>query len=199
MFYRPPEKHPLLSHNPLNALVSPRPIGWISTLDVAGNCNLAPYSYFNAVAADPPMVMFSSSGYKHTTENAVATGEFVVNIASYDLRHQVVASSANFPKGRSEARELGIAMTSSMMVGPPRVNASPAALECKYIKTVTLEDLQGNPLKDCIVIGQVIGIYVDDDVIKDGLVDAGKLALLARLGYRQYARIGEVFDMERPP
>ncbi|RZK86878.1 MAG: flavin reductase family protein, partial [Methylobacterium sp.] len=124
-----------LPHNPLKALVAPRPIGWISAMSRDGAVNLAPYSYFNAVAAGPDMVMFSSSGRKDAMTFAEEGGEFVCNIATYDLREAVNATSAPLPRGESEFAYAGLTPAPSRKVRPPRVAESPAALECKWLQT----------------------------------------------------------------
>jgi flavin reductase (DIM6/NTAB) family NADH-FMN oxidoreductase RutF len=202
MFYRPEDPHGLRA-NPLNAIVVPRPIGWISTLDRDGRANLAPYSFFNAVAYRPPQVMFSAtgaherSGLKDSVAYIEATGEFVVNLATWDLREAMNASSIAAPHGLDEFAHAGLAKAPSDIVRPPRVAESPVHLECVLSQVVELEA----PARDRpnrLVVGRVVGIHVADRVIDDGLVWIERLDPIARLGYDQYARVREAFAMTRP-
>jgi flavin reductase (DIM6/NTAB) family NADH-FMN oxidoreductase RutF len=198
MFYDPrTEKHGL-KHSPVTALVVPRPIGWISTLDPNGVVNLGPYSFFNLVSGYPPWVIFASAPRKHSQVNAEVTGEFVFNLATWDLREQMNASSAEFPPGVSEPEKVGLEMVPSRNVKPPRVKRSPVALECKYFKTVDLIASDGKQNRSQIVIGEVVGIYIDDAVIIDGMVDVTKMKPIARMGYMDYAVIEDFFSMARP-
>src|SRR5947208_3498398 len=135
MHYDPRKNDHELPYNPFKALVIPRPIGWISTLGSSGVVNLAPYSFFNAVLSSPPMVMFSSSDAKDSRHNAETTGEFVTSLATWELREAMNASSGSFARGVSEPERLGVEMTPSVYVRPPRVKRSPVALECRYVKT----------------------------------------------------------------
>ncbi len=202
MFYRTEEGHGL-RHNPFKSLVVPRPIGWITTLSAEGVVNLAPYSFFNGVADRPPCVCFAPNGshaeggYKDTLLNIGATGEFVVNIVSYDLREAMNATAAMVPRGVDEMALAALEKAPSRTVAPPRVKASPAALECRHIQTVELpSDVPGEP--NHVVFGQVVGIYIDDAVITDGLVDMAKMRPIARLGYHDYTLVDTVFTMIRP-
>ncbi|MCP1337513.1 flavin reductase family protein [Futiania mangrovi] len=203
MFYETSQPHGL-ARNPFKACVVPRPIGWISTVDGAGRVNLAPYSFFNAVADQPPMVMFTSNSKKEvhgpskdTARNAVETGEFVFNIATWDLRMEMNQSSAPYDYGVSEPSETGLALAPSRLVKPPRIAASPVHFECRTWKTVELPcTSEGH--ENLMVIGEVIGIHIDDAVIKDGLVDVPSIRPIARLGYMDYAVIDEVFSIQRP-
>jgi flavin reductase (DIM6/NTAB) family NADH-FMN oxidoreductase RutF len=198
MFYDPrTEKHGL-KHSPVTALVVPRPIGWISTLDPNGVVNLSPYSFFNLVSGYPPWVIFSSAPRKHSQINAEATGEFVFNLATWDLREEMNASSAEFPEGISEPEKVGLEMVPSRNVKPPRVKRSPVAIECKYYKTIDLIGSDGKPNRANIVIGEVVGIHIDESVIVDGMVDITKMKPIARLGYMDYAVVDEFFTMARP-
>jgi flavin reductase (DIM6/NTAB) family NADH-FMN oxidoreductase RutF len=197
VYYQPDKGHGL-RHNPFLALVAPRPIGWISTRRADGVVNLAPYSYFNAVSANPPVVMFGSSTPKDSRTNAEATGEFVANLATYDLRDAMGESSLPYEAHESEPEKIGIAMTPSTYVAVPRVAATPAALECRYLKTVAIEDLGGATLPAAIVLGQVVGVYIDDALIVDGMVDITRARPLGRLGYRDYCVVDEVFSMKFP-
>lgn len=202
MFYRTAEHHGL-RHNPFNALVVPRPIGWISTLDADGNPNLAPYSFFNAVAYHPPQVMFASTdahrdgGAKDSVTNIQSTGEFVVNLATWDLREAMNRTSAPAPRGVDEFDLAGLEKAESVMVRPPRVGASPVHLECRLLHVVSLLTDESGDLNQ-LVIGHVVGIHIDERIIADGRVDVHLLQPIARLGGRDYTRVTEVFSMTRP-
>lgn len=195
---------PPFTHTIYTALVVPRPIGWISTMSHTGIINLAPYSFFNAVSGDPPCVMYCPNGWKPgTTEvkdsltNVEATGEFVFNMCTYALREQMNATAAHVPASVDEMAAAGLEAAPCALVKPPRVKASPIALECRYMQTVHLPAARnGSP--NNIVIGQVIGIHVADDVIIDGRIDVHKINPLARLGYLDYATIDHVFALTRP-
>lgn len=200
MFYRPGLDPHGLAHNPFKALVSPRPIGWISTLDADDRVNLAPYSFFNAIADDPPMVMYSSNGRKtgldegkDTVANIRATGAFVANIVSYALRDAMNASSGPYPAGADEFRLAGLTPAPSVVVAPPRVAESPASLECRAWKII---DLPGPA--NVMVIGEVVGVHISDSVLAEGRVDVTRYQPLSRLGYRDYAAVREVFPLNRP-
>ena len=188
-----------LPHDPITALVLPRPIGWISTLGPTGAVNLAPYSYFNLVAGKPPFVMFASEPAKDSQKNAEATGEFVFNLATWDLCEEMNVTGASLARDQSEAEIAGLEMTASTMVKPPRVARSPVALECRYVKTVDLVSGAGVRAASTITIGEVVGVHVDDSAIVDGVVDVRRLRPIARLGYFQYGEIGDVFVMVKPP
>ncbi|OGA02168.1 MAG: hypothetical protein A3I00_02560, partial [Betaproteobacteria bacterium RIFCSPLOWO2_02_FULL_64_12] len=180
------------------ALVVPRPIGWISTIGPDGNVNLAPYSFFNLVSGDPPFVMFSSAPRKDSQRNAEQNGEFVFNIATWELKDAMNASSAEFGPEVSEPEAVGIEMAPSRQVRPPRVARSPVAMECRYVKTVELVSSDGKRSRSSIVIGEVIGIYIDDSVIVDGIVDVTRIKPIARLGYMDYCVVDSFFTMRMP-
>lgn len=198
MEYQPRLANHGLPHEPFAALVVPRPIGWISTVSVDGTVNLAPYSYFNIVSQRPHYVMFASAGRKHSQANAEEQGEFVVNVASYELLEAVNLSSAIVEAGESEPALLSLPMVASTLVRPPRVAASPAALECRYTKTVTLPDWEGNDHFCQMIIGEVVNIHIADRVIVDGRVDLAKMRPLTRLGYMDYAVVDSWFALDRP-
>jgi len=198
MFYDPRTEPHGLAHTPINALVCPRPIGWITTLTAAGGVNLAPYSFFNLVSGYPPMVMFSAQEDKHSQANAEATGEFVYNLATWELREVMNASSAEFGPAESEPEQLGLEMLPSRKVKPPRVARSPVHFECKYLQTVELFGSNGKRNRSSIVIGEVVGIHIDESLIADGMVDITKARPIARLGYMDYCVVDEVFEMMRP-
>lgn len=190
-----------LPHNPLKALVAPRPIGWISAMNRAGAVNLAPYSYFNAVASDPDMVMFSSSGRKDAMTFAEEGGEFVCSFATYDLRDAMNATSAPLERGKSEFPFAGLTPAPSRKVRPPRVSESPAAIECRWVQTVPLVPIEGGEAGHFLVIGQVVSVYIDDAFIRDGRVDTGAMRPIMRGGYFDYFAIGPEnrFELTRPP
>ena len=200
MFYRPGADPHGLAHNPFKALVAPRPIGWISTVDAEGRVNLAPYSFFNAVADTPPMVIVSNSGSKagetaakDSVTNIRATGEFVCNVVPLALKDAMNISSGEYHPDIDEFEHAGLAKAPSRVVAPPRVAAAPAALECRLWRIV---DLPG--AANVLVIGEVVGVHIADSVIVDGKVDVTLYQPLARLGYRDYAAVSEVFALSRP-
>jgi flavin reductase (DIM6/NTAB) family NADH-FMN oxidoreductase RutF len=199
MYFDPRTEPHGLAYSPYTALVVPRPVGWISTVSRAGVVNLAPYSFFNMVSSSPPFVLFSSADRKDSQRNAEETGEFVCNFASYELKDAMNASSAPFPPDASEPERIGLEMTASRQVRPPRVARSPAALECKYFKTVELISADGKRNRSSVVIGEVVGIYIDDRVIVDGMLDIRRMRPVARLGYLDYCVVDEFFTMPRPP
>lgn len=202
LFYRPGEDHGLPG-DPFNSLVTPRPIGWISTRSKEGVDNLAPYSFFNAVAYSPPQVMFaatsshqSGGGFKDSVRNARETGQFVINLATWDLREAVNASSIAAPPDVDEFDHVGLEKAASVIVAPPRVAASPAQLECEYTKSVRLPSEDGDD--NTVVFGLVVGVHINEDVLKDGRVDILKLAPIGRLGGTEYVAVRETFSMTRP-
>ena len=201
IFYEPADRdRALLPHDPFKAVIAPRPVGWISTVDAAGIPNLAPYSFFNAIADRPPMVMFSSDGRKDSVTHAEATGEFVWNLATYDLREQMNLSSKELDRGESEFDFAGLAPAPSRLVAPPRVAASPVALECRVAQVVTLQTAAGERLDRYLVLGEVVGVHLDEAyVLPDGRVDTGALRPIARMGYRdEYSVVDGVFHLARP-
>ncbi len=198
MFYDAVANTHGLRWDPFKALVSPRPIGWISTLGKNGVVNLAPYSFFNAVATDPHFVMFSSGGRKDSQRNAEETGEFVCSLATYDLRDAMNRTSQPVSPEVDEMVLAGLTPAPSKLVAPPRVAESPVAFECKYWRTIDLPGPNGGPGTHAIVLGQVIGVHIDDRTIVDGKVDVTKLKPIARLGYGDYAVIDQVFELPRP-
>jgi flavin reductase (DIM6/NTAB) family NADH-FMN oxidoreductase RutF len=200
MFYEP-ESRPadLLPHDPFKAIVAPRPIGWISSVDGAGRVNLAPYSFFNAIGSRPALVMFASEGMKDSAANIAETMEFVCSLATYALRDAMNATSAPLPRGTSEFGIAGLTPAPCRMVRPPRVAESPVALECKAIEVKALTDLSGQPTGSHMVIGQVVGVHIDEAVIVDGRYDLTLARPIARCGYKDYAVVTELFALERPP
>jgi len=201
MFYEPDKDNHGLPFNPYKSIVVPRPIGWISTISHDGIVNLAPYSQFNNVGYDPPYVMFSGNSFpdsgrrKDSVRNATDTGEFVVNMATYELREAINATSQFLPPDADEAAVAGLEMIASRMVKAPRVAASPVHLECKFHSSLALP---GNAIDQVhhIVIGRVVGVHIRDDVItRDGKLDVLKIRPLARLGYFDYTTVESVFTM----
>jgi flavin reductase (DIM6/NTAB) family NADH-FMN oxidoreductase RutF len=196
--YEPRHGHGL-PHDPFKAIVAPRPIGWISTVDADGRPNLAPYSFFNAFCEAPPLVGFCSGGRKDSQRNAEATGEFVVNLATQ--RHAVAmnVTSAPFPPGVNEFEVAGLTAAPSRLVHPPRVAAAPAALECKVVLILPLRDLDGRPTPSTLVLGQVVGVHIDRAFLRDGLFDLVAAGTIARCGYRgDYTQVTALFEMLRP-
>ena len=201
MFYETRDNRHGLKHDPFKALAVPRPIGWISTLSKDGICNLAPYSFFNAVGEKPHYVVFGSGGVKDSLANIEETGEFVCSLATYDLRFHMNMSSASVPRGVDEFPIAGLTAAPSRMVKPPRVKESPAAFECRRWKTIDLPPAEpGGESTYTLVIGLVVGVYIDDAYIKSGLVDTGAMRPIARLGYMDYAVVTPetIFSIKRP-
>lgn len=192
-----------LRYSPFKALVVPRPIGWISTISAAGDINLAPFSFFNGVSDDPPCVMYCPNGThrdggpKDSLKNVQETGEFVFNLCNWDLREKMNRTAEHFPRDFDEMAAAGLDAAPCEMVAPPRVAAAPAAFECRYIQTVDLPADRSGKVAH-MVIGEVIGIHIDESVIVDGIVDIGLLRPVARLGYTDYAVVDEGFTMARP-
>ena len=196
MFYEPAKGHGL-DRDPFKALVAPRPIGWFTTLNGDGSVNLAPYSFFNAMADDPPVVCFSaggSEGAKDTARNAADTGEFVHNLVIRSLRDAMNISAREVPAGVDEARLAGLELAPSVVVSTPRVASSPVAFECRYLKTL---EIPQNDAPSLVVFGEVVGIHIDDDAIATGRFDPEAQGVIARLGYANYAVVGGTFRMER--
>jgi len=198
MFYDTRKNDHGLPRDPFKAIVSPRPIGWITSMSAKGEINLAPYSFFNAVSDAPPIVLFSSEGRKDSLAFVEETKEFVCSLAIFDLRHAVVTSGIAFPRGINEMEQAGLAPAPSRLVRPPRVAASPCALECKLLQIVELNDLDGQPAHRHVAFGQVIGVHIDDRFIKDGRLDTAAMQPIARCGYSDYAVVDKVISIVRP-
>ena len=198
---------PPFKYTVFNSLVVPRPIGWITTIDVDGVINLAPFSFFNAISAAPPCVIYCPSYFKPGFDepepslvNVKATGEFVYNMCTHDLREKMVLTTKQSPRSPKEFTNVGLEVASCHQVKPPRVKEAPVALECKYVQSITLPATEDGAAATA-VIGQVVGIHISDDVItEDGLVDMKKLRPLARLGYHDFAVIEpeQIFSMQAP-
>lgn len=200
MFYDPRVELSGLPHSPFNSCCVPRPIGWISTTSEEGVHNLAPFSQFQNVTYDPPTVLFVACGtpQKDTLTNAEETGEFVWNMATYELREVVARSAIPYAAKVDEFAELGIETLPSRFVRPLRVAASPVHFECQVSQVVPIE---GNTPRSAgkIVIAQVIGIHIRDDVLTDdGRIDVPKIRPLARLGYLDYTTVDWRFEFGDP-
>jgi flavin reductase (DIM6/NTAB) family NADH-FMN oxidoreductase RutF len=197
-FYEPRLGH-RLPHDPFKAIVAPRPIGWVSTLDSRGRVNLAPYSFFNAFCDTPPIVGFSSSGRKDSQRNVEATGEFVANLATIRHAAQMNLTSADVSPGVDEMALAGLTAAPCRVVKPPRVADAPAALECKVLTVLPLKDLEGRPTPNTLILGQVVGVHIDPAYLKDGLFHLPTVRPIARCGYRgDYAEVTSLFEMLRP-
>ncbi len=199
MFYRPEDGHGL-PHNPFNALITPRPIGWISSRAADGSNNLAPYSFFNGVAYTPPQVMFAStgskddqSGTKDSLANIEETGVFCVNIVAFEMRDAMNASSELLPKEVDEFDHAGLTPVECDTINCARIDGAPAALECKLTQIVTLPGAANR-----VAFGEVTGIHLRDDCLRDGIFDVTTFQPLARMGYRDYTVVRDVFSLARP-
>lgn len=199
MFYRPEEGHGL-PHNPFNAIITPRPIGWISTRSADGVNNLAPYSFFNGVAYFPPQVMFACTGakpdqdgVKDSVANIRETGVFCVNVVEFAAKDAMNASSATLPKEVDEFAHAGIGSEECETIPCARVAGAPAALECRLTRIV---DLPGEANR--VVFGEVTGIHLRDDCIRGGRFDVTAFHPLGRMGYRDYVHVAEIFELARP-
>lgn len=194
-----------LAFNPFKAVVAPRPIGWVTTIDSKGVVNLAPYSFFNAVSSDPPMVFYGANGThdadggeKDSLRNVRETGEFVCNMVTWELRHQMNDTATPAPHGIDEMKTVGIPHLPSRLVKPPRVAASPAHLECKLHQLLELPPDPRSGKRNVMVIGHVIAIHIDDAFIVNGRFDTARAKPVARLGYMDYAVVTEAFAIDRP-
>jgi flavin reductase (DIM6/NTAB) family NADH-FMN oxidoreductase RutF len=197
MFYDTTKNDHGLPRDPFKAIVVPRPIGWITSMSANGEINLAPYSFFNAVSEDPPMVMFSSGGMKDSVSFIAETKEFVCNLATHELCEAMTRTGADYPRGVNEMNEAGLAPAPSRLVRPPRVAAAPCALECKLLQIVDLADLDGASADRFVVFGQVVGVHIDDRFLKDGRLDVAAMRPLARCGYADYTVVDKVFPVAR--
>jgi flavin reductase (DIM6/NTAB) family NADH-FMN oxidoreductase RutF len=198
LFYRTDTNDHGLPHSPFKAIVAPRPIGWISAVSRKGEMNLSPYSYFNAVGDRPPVVLFSSEGMKDAASFVEETGEFVCNFVTYELREKMNLTSAPLPRGEDEMAFAGLTPAPSVLVKPPRVAEAPAALECKLLEIVRLKSIEGRPLNNHLVIGQVVGVHIDERFIRNGRFDTLAARPVMRMGYHDYAVGTEGFTMVRP-
>jgi len=198
MHYTAEEGFAPLPFDPFKAIVAPRPVGWISTLDTQGRPNLAPYSFFNAVSSRPNMIGFSSEGMKDSPRNARDTGEFVFSLATLPLLEAMNRTSEEVAPGVDEFALAGLEPAPSRVVRPPRVAASPAALECRVLSCTELVDLEGRATDRWWVLGQVVATYVDEAFLRDGRFDTAAAQPLGRCGYRDYAAVTDIFELLRP-
>ncbi len=204
MFYRPADGHGL-PHDPFKAIVTPRPIGWISTLDAQGRANLAPYSFFNGCGDAPPMVMFTQTGRKSRPEpvkdsiaNIRETGEFACNIVSQTLKEAMNLSSGAYQPEVDEFELAGLTKAPGKTISAPHVAEAPAVLECRLVKIV--DDLPSwrEHAFNIMVIGEVVGVHIDDAIVKDGRVDVLGYNPVARMGYMDYTTVTDIWAMKRP-
>jgi len=202
VFYKTSEPHGL-PHNPFKSCVAPRPIAWVSSLHPDGTINLAPYSFFNALTSDPPMVMISFNGYhehggeKDTLYNIKACGEFVVNMVPLALKDAMNVTTANVAHEVDELALAGLTTEDSELVKPPRVKESPIHLECEFFQEIQLPCTLPDSI-NTMIIGSVLGVHISDEVLIDGLIDLSRIKPLARLGYMQYTAVDELFALQRP-
>lgn len=203
-FYQPRDGHkgvPGLAHDPLNAIIAPRPIGWISTLSATGVRNLAPYSFFQLFNYRPPIIGFASTGWKDSAANITETGEFVWNLVTRDLAEAMNASAATVDPDTDEFALAALETAPSKLVAPPRVAASPVAFECRHTQTLQLTDLAGSDLTTWLFLGEVVGIHIAPELIQDGSYrTAAAHPILRGGGPGDYFEIGAdaLFEMRRP-
>lgn len=196
-FYEPDQGH-RLPHDPIKAIVAPRPIGWISTRHPDGSVNLAPYSFFNMFSSNPVLVWFSSESEKDSVVFARESGEFCVNLVSFDLMEKMVASSVDAPRGVSEFGYAGLTEAPARLVAAPMVAEAHAVLECKVTEIRQPQGLGGRPSRVHVVTGEVVGVHIDEAMLVEGLFDARKAGNVARLGYFDYSAITELHQRHRP-
>ncbi len=199
-FYEPRAGHGL-PHDPFNAIVGPRPIGWISTSSRAGVLNLAPYSFFNAFNYTPPIVGFASIGYKDTVRNVEETGQFCWNLATRALADRMNATCAAVPPDVDEFALAGLTPVASRLVDVPRVAEAPVSFECRLTQLVRLQDADGQPAPSWLVLGEVVGVHIDRTLLKDGVYDTAHAGHILRGGGpADYFEVGpgQLFRMFRP-
>jgi flavin reductase (DIM6/NTAB) family NADH-FMN oxidoreductase RutF len=197
MFYEPDKGHGL-PHDPFKAIVAPRPIGWISTRNTAGEVNLAPYSFFNAFSTRPYLVWFASEGMKDSAAFARDSGEFVANLVGRAQAEKMNESSVDAPRGTSEFGYAGLEAAPCVLVKAPRVAGAPAALECRLTEIFEPKDRHGRPSGAVVVAGEVVGVHIDDAMLADGLFDVVKAGNVSRLGYFDFSTVTATFAMRRP-
>ena len=199
-FYQPAQGHGL-PHDPFNAIVGPRPIGWISSQDAHGGLNLAPYSFFNAFNYTPPIIGFASIGAKDSLRNIRQTGEFCWNLATRPLAEQMNQSCAAVPPDVSEFALTGLATAASRQVAVPRVAASPVSFECRMTQIVQLQGIDGSAIETWLVLGEVVGVHIAQHLLKDGIYDtAVAQPILRGGGPADYFEVSsdQLFRMFRP-
>lgn len=199
LFYETAANAHGLKHDPFKAIVAPRPIGWIGTKAADGRRNLSPYSFFNAVSDTPKLVMFSSSGHKDSVTNIEETGVFTCSLASRHLAEQMNASSIAVPHGVDEFELAGLTPVKGRLVDAPYVGEAYAVLECQATQILRPVDIAGRESDNWVVFGQVLGIHISPEILRDGRIDMAVARPLGRMGYMDYADGGaEVFAMTRP-
>ncbi len=199
-FYEPRLGHGL-PHDPFNAIVAPRPIGWISSIDAQGRCNLAPYSFFNAFNYTPPIVGFSSVGAKDSLRNVQQTGEFAWNLATRPLAESMNRTSASVPPGVDEFVLAGLTPAPSRLIAAPRVAESPVSFECRVTQVIQLQGADGTKVETWLTLGEVVAVHIDRALLKDGVYDtAAAQPILRGGGSADYFSIGAAqrFRMARP-
>ena len=202
MFYKTDQHHGL-PHDPFKSCIVPRPIAWVTSIHPGGAINLAPFSFFNALASDPPIVMIAFTGYhphggeKDTLANIKASGEFVVNMVPLALKDAMNTSSGPFGHDVNEMESAGLTAEPAELVKPPRVEEEPIHLECEFFQEIELPCTLENSINRT-VLGKVLGVHIRDEVLSDGLIDLDKVKPLARLGYQEYTAVDNVFKMTRP-
>jgi len=199
-YYEPSQGHGL-KHNPFNAIIAPRPIGWISSLGSQGQLNLAPYSFFNAFNYDPPILGFASISWKDSVKNVSDTGEFVWNLVTKDLGDQMNMTAAPVPHGVSEFDVAGLTTAPSRHVKVPRVKESRAAMECKVTEIVKFKNWKGESVEGWLVLGEVVAVYIDKSLIKDGVYQTALPNPILRAGRGgDYVEVTQdrMFEMDRP-
>ena len=199
-FYEPANGHGL-AHDPLNAIIAPRPIGWVSTRSTTGTLNLAPYSFFNAFNYRPPIIGFSSVGEKDSLRNARASGEFVWNLAVRELAEQLNITSAAVSPDASEFTLANLTPAPSLVVVTPRVAESPVNFECKVTEIVQLKSQHGTPLDTWLILGEVVGVHILKELLIEGVFDTfGANIILRAGGPADYAHLhpDNGFQMIRP-
>ena len=199
-FYEPKNGHGL-KHDPFNAIIAPRPIGWISSRDGKGNVNLAPYSFFNGFCYHPPIIGFSSTSWKDTVQNVKDTGEFVWNLATLDLAKHMNATAAHVAPDVSEFQIAGLTAVPSKLVNVPRVAESPVAFECKLTEIIQLKGANGEKANAWLTLGEVVAVHIDKAMIKDGVYITALAKPIVRAGRRgDYFTVKpeDMFEMVRP-
>jgi flavin reductase (DIM6/NTAB) family NADH-FMN oxidoreductase RutF len=199
-YYEPVNGHGL-KHDPFNAIIAPRPIGWISSRDTKGNINLAPYSFFNGFNYTPPIIGFSSTSWKDTVQNVQDTGEFVWNLATRDLAQHMNATAAHVAKDVNEFELAGLTMVAGKQVNVPRVSESPVSFECKLTQIIQLQGADGKKVQGWLTLGEVVAVYIDKAMIKDGVYQTALARPIVRAGRKgDYFEIKpeDMFEMVRP-
>ena len=199
-YYEPKNGHGL-KHDPFNAIIAPRPIGWISSRGGAGNVNLAPYSFFNGFNYHPPIIGFSSTSWKDTVQNVQETGEFVWNLATLDLAQHMNATAAHVARDVSEFQVAGLTAVPGKLVNVPRVGESPVAFECKLTQIIQLQNKEGDKVKGWLTLGEVVAVYIDKAMIQDGVYITALAKPIVRAGRRgDYFTVKpeDMFEMVRP-